>query len=203
MAGFDWVIAAVILVSIIISVFRGFIKEALSLISWLLAIWLGITFCVDVGDLIHQYIEIPTPKFREWAGFAAIFIGTLFLFSLLSYLVSKFLVKGPVKGVDRALGVGFGFLRGVAVVVALLMVVRALGMENSQWWQNSKHITHFEPIMNVVEKMLPNSLQRDSEQADGLEKKVQQKIIENIIDSVPTSNDVEVVPVDDSQDDEN
>ena len=189
MAGFDWIIAAVILVSMIISVFRGFIKEAFSLISWILAIWLGITFCVQVGEIIHQYIEIPTPKFREWAGFAAIFIATLFIFSLISYVVTKLLIRGPIKGVDRVLGVGFGFMRGVAIVVALLMVVRALGMEESQWWANSKHIAHFIPVMDVVEEMLPTSLQRETTEPSGLEQDVQQQIIENILESVPTPSD--------------
>ena len=191
MAGFDWIIAAVILLSIIISIFRGFIKEALSLASWILAIWLGITFCVNAGEFIHQYIQIPTPKFREWAGFAAIFIGTLLLFSLLSYLISKLLIRGPIKGVDRVLGIGFGFLRGIAIVVALLMVVRALGMEDSQWWSNSKHIPRFEPLMDVVEDMLPKSLQREESQVNSIEQGVQQKIIENIIDSVPSPTGAE------------
>ena len=189
MTGFDWIIAAVILVSIIISIFRGFIKEAFSLISWILAIWLGITFCVYVGEFIHQYIEIPTPKFREWAGFAAIFIGTLFVFSLISYLISKLLIRGPIKGVDRVLGIGFGFLRGVAIVVALLMVVRALGLEDSQWWTNSKHIGHFEPIMDAVEGMLPTSLQREVPESGGLQPEIQKQIIENIIDSVPAPSE--------------
>jgi len=185
MAGFDWIIAAILLLSIIISIFRGFVKEALSLISWILAIWLGIAFCVQAGELIHQYIQIPTPKLREWTGFAAVFIATLFAFSLLSYFVTKFLVRGPIKGVDRVLGVGFGFLRGVAIVVALLMVVRAFGFENAEWWQNSKHISKFEPIMDLVEEMLPESLKREEVEEGSLESEVQQKIIENIIDSVP------------------
>lgn len=189
MAGFDWIIAAIILISIIISIFRGFIKEAFSLVSWILAIWLGITFCVHAGEFIHQYIEIPTPKFREWAGFAAIFICTLFVFSLLSYVISRLLIRGPIKGVDRVLGIGFGFLRGCAIVVALLMVVRALGMEDSQWWADSKHISHFEPIMDVVEGMLPTSLQREASQASDLEQDVQRQIIENIIESVPAPSD--------------
>ncbi len=195
MAGFDWIIAAIILVSMIVSIFRGFIKESLSLISWILAIWLGITFCVEAGELIHQYVRIPTPKFREWAGFAAVFILTLFLFAVISYMVYKFIVRGPIKGVDRVLGIGFGALRGIAIVVALLMVARALGMENSQWWSSAKHIPKFVPVMDFVEGMLPESLRREPTEPGSIQDQIQQRAIENLVESVPSpSADEETLP---------
>ncbi|MFT6409099.1 MAG: membrane protein required for colicin V production, partial [Arenicella sp.] len=119
MGGFDWIIAAIFVVSILVGIFRGFIKESLSLISWILAIWLAFNYCGQAGEFIHQYINIPAPKFREWAGFALVFIATLFIFSVISYIITKIFVRGPIKGVDRVLGLGFGALRGAAIVVAL------------------------------------------------------------------------------------
>ncbi len=199
MAGFDWVIAAIIVISMIVAVFRGFIKEALSLVSWILAIWLGITFCVEMGEFIHQYIRIPTPKFREWAGFAAVFIGTLFIFAFISYLLYKFIVRGPIKGIDRVLGIGFGVVRGIAISVALLMVARALGLENSQWWQSSKHIPKLVPVMDFVEDLLPNSLQRDELGEDAsvqgnVQQQLQQKALEQLIESSDKANELNSLP---------
>lgn len=157
MGGFDWVIAAILVVSILVGIFRGFIKESLSLISWILAIWLAFNFCAQAGEFIHQYINIPAPKFREWAGFALVFISTLFVFSVISYIITKVFVRGPIKGVDRVLGLGFGVLRGIAIVVAVLVVARGFGMETSDWWQNSQHISKFEPFMKSVEELFPDS----------------------------------------------
>jgi membrane protein required for colicin V production len=156
MAGFDWIIAAILVVSILVGIFRGFIKESLSLISWILAIWLAFNFCSQAGEFIHQYINIPAPKFREWAGFALVFVATLFIFSVISYVISKIFVRGPIKGVDRVLGLGFGALRGAAIVVAVLVVARGFGMETSDWWQNSQHISKFEPFMKTVEELFPD-----------------------------------------------
>lgn len=157
MGGFDWIIAAVLVVSILVGIFRGFIKESLSLISWILAIWLAFNFCTQAGEFIHQYINIPSPKFREWAGFAAVFISTLFIFSVIAYVVAKIFVRGPIKGVDRVLGLAFGGLRGVAIVVALLVVARGFGLESSDWWQNSQHVGKFEPFIKTVDDLFPNS----------------------------------------------
>jgi membrane protein required for colicin V production len=177
MGGIDWLIAAVLLVSIIVGLFRGFIKESLSLISWILAIWLAFNFCTQIGEFIHQYINIPAPKFREWAGFALVFVLTLFVFSVITYIVTKIFVRGPIKGVDRVLGLGFGALRGAAIVVAILVVARGFGMDSSDWWQDSNHIDKFEPFMQIVEDLFPDAgLSPDD---DGLD--FQQKLNERAV----------------------
>ena len=172
MSGFDWIIAAVFLVSILVGIMRGFIKEALSIVSWVVAVWLAISFCVEAGDFIGQYIEIPNLKFREWAGFALVFIVTLFLFALLSYAIIKLLVHGPIKGTDRVLGIGFGAVRAAAIIVAVLIVTRGFGMENSDWWKNSNHLSKFLPVADYVENLLPKDLQRDTKTGETLQDKV-------------------------------
>ena len=159
MSGFDWIIAGVFLISILIGLVRGFIREALSIISWIMAIWLGITFCEQAGDFIAQYISIPAAAFRTSAGFGLVFVGTLFLFSIISFLLTKVLVKGAIKGTDRVLGLGFGVLRGVAVVVAIMLVGRGFGMQNNDWWQNSNYLGYFESSADYVESILPDNLQ--------------------------------------------
>jgi len=183
MGGFDWIIAAIFVVSILVGIFRGFIKESLSLISWILAIWLAFNFCTQAGEFIHQYINIPAPKFREWAGFALVFIATLFLFSVITYIITKLFVRGPIKGVDRVLGLGFGALRGAAIVVALLVVAKGFGMESSEWWQNSQHISKFEPFVKTVEEMFPDSGLTPSEEGGDLKQKAAEKAIKVLTES--------------------
>lgn len=159
MTGIDLVIVIVFVVSVLIGVMRGFIREALSIVSWILAIWLALTFCTQAGDFIGQYFSIPAEGFRTGAGFAVVFISTLFLFSIVSFLITKLLVKGAIKGTDRILGIGFGVLRAGAIVVAVILVLRGMGMENNEWWQNSKSIAYLEPAANYVEQLLPEQLQ--------------------------------------------
>jgi len=163
MSGFDWIIAVIFLLSIVVGVLRGFIREALSIISWIMAIWLAITFCEPAGDFIAQYISIPANAFRVSAGFALVFIGTLFLFSIISFIISKLVVKGAIKGTDRVLGIGFGALRAAAIVIAVLLVARGMGMESSGWWQNSNYLKQFIPAADYVEKLLPSQLHSKQE----------------------------------------
>lgn len=159
MSGFDWVIAVVFLLSIVIGILRGFIREALSVTSWILAIWLALTFSTTVGDYIGQYINIPAQAFRTSVGFGAVFVGTLFFFSIVSYIVSKLLVKGPIKGTDRILGIFFGAARAAGIIVVIILLARGLGMNDSDWWKNSKYLSVFEPAANYFEQLLPAQLQ--------------------------------------------
>lgn len=180
MSGFDWIIAAIVLVSVLVGIFRGFIKESLSLISWILAIWLAFTFCVEAGEFLSQYIDIPNQKFRTWAGFALVFVGTLFLFAVISFVLAKLFVRGPIKGIDRVLGIGFGAVRGGAIVVAFLIVARGLGMTNSDWWQNSKYLPYFLPASHYVEGLFPQGWQSDNLKDSGLGGKVLEQGIEQL-----------------------
>lgn len=186
MSGFDWVIGAIFLVSILVGIMRGFIKESLSIISWILAIWLAMTFCVEAGDFLGQYIDIPNQKFRKWAGFSFIFVGTLFVFALITYAITKLLVHGPIKGTDRVLGIGFGALRAGAIVVAILIVTRGLGMENSDWWKNSTYLQKFVPVADYVEALMPADWQSNAENGETLQDKAIKKTLENLPTSAPT-----------------
>ena len=187
MGGFDWIIAAIFLVSVLVGIMRGFIKESLSIISWIMAIWLAIYFGVKAGDFLGQYIDIPTPVFRVWAGRVLVFIAMLFLFAFLSYVITKVFVRGPIKGTDRVLGVGFGALRATAILIAVLLVARGFGMESSEWWKNSSYLPRLLPFVNQVEEWLPSDFQRDIESDETL----QDKAIKKALEILPKSSTAE------------
>ncbi len=180
MSGFDWIIAAIFLISILVGILRGFIKEVLSLTSWILAFWLGNRFCQEAGEFLSGFINIPAEAFRIAAGFALVFIGTLFLFAIISFAISKLFMHGAIKGTDRVLGVVSGAVRAGAIVVAIILVARGLGFDNSQWWNQSKLMPHFMPVANYVEPLLPKKLQSSSDEDEALETKVIKKALENI-----------------------
>jgi len=186
MSGLDIVIAAVFVVSILIGIMRGFVKEFLSIVSWIMAIWLAITFCVQGGEFIAQYIDIPNQKFRTWAGFSAIFIITLFVFAVISFVLAKLFANGAVKGTDRMLGIGFGALRAAAIIVAVVLVGRGLALENNEWWTGSKFLPYFEPTAAYVETILPEGWRTDSETQD---ETIKDQVIKGIINNSVQSSE--------------
>ena len=157
----DAIILAIIGLSALISLFRGFVREALSLVSWLLAFWIAFKFCHPVAELLEKYIHSPT--LRLMAAFAALFFIVLILCSIVNFLISKLVDKTGLSGTDRLLGVVFGLARGVLLVAALLLVARLTPMTQEIWWQQSLLINQFEPLEAWLQGFIPQSMTKDFE----------------------------------------
>ena len=146
-------------ISILVGLMRGFVREVLSIITWVAAIWLGINFYAMVGEYFKGTIEVEL--FRNVAGFAAIFFTVLLICSLISYLVNKLITKTGIKGTDRVLGSVFGIFRGVLIVVLLLLIGRSINLQENDTWKESQLIGYFEPLVEKVNDFLPDGLKVD------------------------------------------
>ena len=130
----DFVILGIIAISALIGVFRGFIKEALSLASWFLAILAGTLFSAQLADLMENLIN--NASLRRIAAFALLFITVIFTGTLVGNLVSKLTEAAGLKGADRTLGALFGVLRGVIIVLIIVFVGTQVELSQT-WFENS------------------------------------------------------------------
>ena len=152
----DYVIIGIIALSAIISIVRGFVKEVLSLVAWILAFWVALTFSPQFSVLLSDYIS--TQSISLFTAFSGLFIVTLILSALVNNLIAAIVVKTGLSGTDRMLGVLFGLLRGVAIVTLLVLLAAATPMPNDAWWQNAVLIEHFEKLAIWVRQFLPDGL---------------------------------------------
>ena len=134
MAVIDIIILCIIAISAMLGVFRGLIKEALSLASWFAAIIAGTLFSAQLADLMENLIN--NASLRRIAAFAILFIGVIFAGTLISNLVSKLTQAAGLKGVDRTLGALFGILRGVIIVLIIVLIGSQLDISR-QWFEGS------------------------------------------------------------------
>jgi membrane protein required for colicin V production len=162
----DILIAIVVVISLIVGLVRGFVKEVLSIIGWIAAAWLAFTFGSNAGELIHQYVELPAEAFRTSAGFISVFVVSLFVFSVVNWLIAKILSKAPIKGIDRFLGMLFGAVRAVAVIAIVIVIGRGFNMNESAWWQRSVSVAYFNPAADVLESLLPARFQSNPPEVD-------------------------------------
>ncbi|SNT11261.1 CvpA family protein [Pseudomonas segetis] len=137
----DWAIIAVIGVSSLISLSRGFVKEALSLLTWIIA---GAVAWMFGGALSH-HLEgfIQTPSARVIAACALLFIATLMVGALVNYLLGELIRVTGLSGTDRFLGMVFGAARGGLLVVLLVGLVSLAPVQEDTWWQQSTLVPHF------------------------------------------------------------
>lgn len=138
----DWVICAVIGFSAIISLFRGFVKEAISLLLWLFAFALAIGLSGRLAVLLSEWIGNPT--LRQASAFALLFFSTLIVGGLIGQLLTVMLKRAGLGFFDRILGMVFGGIRGaVLVLVAVLLLPYAVAVDQQKIWTESQLIPKF------------------------------------------------------------
>ncbi|PLR34433.1 colicin V production protein [Chimaeribacter coloradensis] len=145
MVWIDFVIIAIIGFSALVSLIRGFVREALSLVTW------GCAFFV--ASHYYPYLAIYFTRFQEELVRNGIAIGILFIATLLvgavvNYVIGSLVERTGLSGTDRVLGVCFGALRGVLIVAAILFFLDTFtGFSQSADWKQSQLIPQFSYII--------------------------------------------------------
>ena len=140
----DWAIIGIISLSTIVSIIRGFVKEALSLVSWVVAFIVANTFYSHLATLFEDVIS--TPSVRLLAAFVILFIVSLIVGGLLNHLISAIVKSTGLSGTDRMLGMVFGLIRGVILVIVIVALARLTPVVEDPWWKQSALIVHFEKL---------------------------------------------------------
>lgn len=155
----DYVIFAIIALSAIIGLFRGFVREALSLVAWGAAIWVALTFTELFAGYLLPYVG--EPSLSKIGAFAGLFLATLIAGAIINYLVSLLVTKSGIGGTDRFLGLIFGIARGALVVVILVMLAGLTSLPEDSWWKASSVMPYFEEMAVSLSNFLPDDIAKD------------------------------------------
>lgn len=181
----DIFVVLVLLVSVVIAVLRGFIREILTifglaggaaaaymfspLLTPSMRGWLGVTDDVDAEKLFGI---VPYDAVAIGLSYAVVFIVFVIILSVLSHFLAEFVKNMGLGAVDRSLGAVFGLVRG-ALVLGLLYLPILYFVEEEQmkddlpFLHESQSRVYLAATSQWIDGFLPKSDVADSKDADG------------------------------------
>ena len=145
----NWVDASILIVtalSFTFGIWRGLVREVLSLITWILALLVARSYSEVVAATLFNSFDNLTMRYVT--AFALIFIGVMMLGTFVNFLMSKLLIFTGLRFVDRILGGLFGIARGVLIVVVGLFF-SSFFLSQGEYWQNSKLIPYGQTMIEM------------------------------------------------------
>ncbi|MDH2923819.1 membrane protein required for colicin V production [Nicoletella semolina] len=158
----DIVIIGIVIFSLFVSLWRGFIREVLSIVGWIVAFVVSSKFYPYLSNLLLQIDSVYLQNslyIRNGVAIAILFVATLIVSGIINTLLTALVDKTGLTGTDRVLGAGFGLLRGILIVAAILFFLDTFTQfSQSELWKESTLIPHF----NVIVKWFFEQLQASS-----------------------------------------
>ena len=149
----DIIILAVMGVSLVFGLFRGLLRELLSLVSWILAFWIAYRYTSSVAQIIDKALQNPT--LSQAVSAVLVFVVVLVALMLLASLISKVFKATGLGGMDRILGGLFGLGRAVVILFAALIVGGGTAVIEQDWYNASMMIPVFDQALAWVAGYLP------------------------------------------------
>jgi membrane protein required for colicin V production len=130
----DAIILVIAGLSCLFGIWRGLVKEVLSLVTWIAALTLARLYSGLLADVMSSLINNESARYV--AAFAIVFVLVMMIGTLINHLISKLLNFTGLKLVDRLLGGAFGVVRGAVIIVVILFITGAFVNETPQWQES-------------------------------------------------------------------
>lgn len=131
----DYTALALFAASTAWGIWRGLVREAISVAAWVLAFVAANFFAGPLGEQLPQ--ALPTPEVRVLIAFIAVFVVTLAACTLAGLLLSKLARVAGLGALDRALGGVFGMARALLILLAFALVAGLTALPRQPAWRDS------------------------------------------------------------------
>jgi membrane protein required for colicin V production len=157
----DVLVVLTLIVSTALAIWRGFVRETLSIFAWAAAAFATLYFGPAAAMLLRA--RFSTPYLGSVIAYGAVFLLVLIPLSFVSYRFSEGVKHSPVGAIDRSLGAAFGVIRGLAVVgLSYLLFSMIVPIPTQPAWVTQAHLL---PLVqssgDVLLSLVPS---RDAEQ---------------------------------------
>lgn len=155
----DGIVIVLLVVSAAMGIYRGLLREILTLITWVVAVYLAFKFGKDISGMF-SFVEASS--IREGLGIAFIFFSVLLLGAIIKFIVCKaFGIAGP-SVVDRVGGLAFGLAR-VCVLIIAIFLIAPNSIQEQSWYAKSKIMPTFNAAATMIAKSTPKTWKTEAQ----------------------------------------
>lgn len=156
MNSLDWMLLTPCVVSGLWGVWRGMVKEAMSVGAWILGVVLAGRYAAELGPRL----PVDNPMLSHALAWLLILAGVLITAGVLARLLKQLLTVAGLGVFDRLLGGVFGVLRGSIFVMLLVLVIGLTSFKKYPVWENSLVVPVVQQMLEYVKPVLPVQLER-------------------------------------------
>lgn len=153
MTAFDYIVLAIVAASVVLGVWRGVVGEIIALVAWVLAFFTARWWGNEVANSLLT--AIADPALRLVAAWVLVFVVVLILMALLRLAVRGLLKALGLSPIDRLLGMIFGAVRGLAIILVLVAVGGMTMLPKEKWWIEAYFSAPLETAVIASEPWLP------------------------------------------------
>jgi membrane protein required for colicin V production len=148
----DYLVISAVVISAVVGGMRGFLREAVAFVTWVLALFIAWHF----ADLVEPHLGglLGGTYVKPWAARAIIVVLILLIGSAVGSALSHFVRLSIFSGMDRLLGLVFGILRGVLLFGVFVILGQLLRVDDERWWRQSLLIPYGEAVANGLRVMV-------------------------------------------------
>jgi membrane protein required for colicin V production len=156
MTAFDYTVLAIVGLSVLVSLFRGALRELMSIGSWIGAFLIAIHFAPMLSGVLP--VAVVHPWLRLFLAFAVLMILSLLLFALITLALGRLIRGSGLAPWDRALGVLFGLFRALVILVALMLAAGLTPLPREPAWRNGLLRPPLEGLAKNARAFLPKTV---------------------------------------------
>jgi len=154
---FDYIVIAVLVLSVVLGMFRGMVKEVLSLANWVIAFWVANRYGAEMA-VYMDWAESLTPPMKALIGCAAAFFATMIVGAILISVLGKIGAAAGLSFADRGLGGVFGFGRGLFIVLVLVTAAGFTSLPEQPFWRDATFSPLAVDAMREIKPHLPETV---------------------------------------------
>lgn len=150
---FDYILIGIVGLSMVLSLWRGFVREIISLIGLIAAFLVASRVSGATGDFLGQWISNDTVA--DISGFALVFVIIMVLVGIIGAIIRKLVDMADLTATDRTLGVFFGMARGVLLIALCFLIYTSYSKPDKPWMKQSLLVPYVLSLSDFLGKAIP------------------------------------------------